>query len=344
MWPGPGGQPVPGSCISTITKRPSHSRHHHDSADHGATLRRGDLQEPQHTSYAPRHGDMMSQISQRQANRVPGVRSSRLGAYGFTLEGLEDAEAWLVEAPGDWPSVLVRQEKGQAQSRTRLGPESAEVAMLGGRLLRMQRDPAEVTYLGPSPLTVAEMIHPFLSPAASILAEWAGWIPLHSGGFAVGDRAWLITADREGGKSTTLAALSETGVPIVADDMVVLKEGRALAGPRSLDLRDPGGFQEVEDLGVVGQRRRWRMRLPPIAAEVPVAGVIKLEWSASESVRSIPVEERPNILIPSASMPIGPKGLLQIFSLPTLVVSRPKGELTETVRLVREAIAGRVDA
>lgn len=266
------------------------------------------------------------------------MSSGRFGAYGFVLNNLDDEGDWLNPAPEDWPTVEVRQITGTPVTETAIGDEAADIALIGERSLRLRSDPPEICFVGSTELSRDALIHPYLAPAASVLAHWRGWITLHAGAFEAKGRAWILTADRNGGKSTTLAALSAMGYPVLADDLIVIRDGFALAGPRSLDLREQGQFRNAEDLGVLGERRRWRMRLPKVPSEMPVAGVIKLSWLDRANVRAISVEDRSEVMLSALSMPAGPKGMLRLLSLRVFEVGRPQGPLGSTTDLVERVV------
>ena len=117
-----------------------------------------------------------------------------------------------------------------------------------------------------------------------------------------------------------------------------MKNGAAMAGPRSVDLREQGQFPNAEDLGTVGERRRWRLRLPPVPQETPVAGVIKLTWSDTSNVRAVAVEDRSEVLLSALSMPAGPREMLRLLSLPVFEVGRPQGPLKKTIDLLERVV------
>ena len=262
------------------------------------------------------------------------MSSGRIGAYGFAFQNMEAAGEWLNEVPPSWPTVTLRQSSDVATSVTQIGSETADIALLGGRSVQVRNIDPEICFNGPTELTSAALIHPYLAPAAAILAHWRGWNTLHAGGFEADGHVWLVTADRNGGKSTTLAAMAEMGYRIVSDDLMVLRDGVALAGPRSLDLREQGDFHGVDDFGIVGERRRWRKWLPPISPEVAVAGIIKLKWSDWSGIRAVAAEDRAPILQSALSMPTERRGMLGLLSMPMFEVSRPSGPLKDTVDLV----------
>ncbi len=266
------------------------------------------------------------------------VSTSSHGAYGFRLSGLDDALDWLNPAPDDWPTVEVKQEVAPPDESSRFDEEVRAFPLMGGYRLEVMRAERRVLFSGPEPLSSPALIHPFLAPAASVLCRWEDWPPFHAGAFVVNGEAWALTADRNGGKSTTLAALAESGVPVLTDDLVVLKESHVAAGPRSVDLRDPRDFSDVEYLGELGRRERWRKQLAPVPAEVPVAGVIQLVWSDAPGVHWVSMEEKPEIIKEGLSYSASGRAMLDVLRLPMVRVGRPRGELTETIDLVLEAV------
>lgn len=266
------------------------------------------------------------------------MSADSLGAYGFRLRGMEAAGQWLNQAPADWPDLTIRQRLGANTESTTLGSDSAEVALVDGRSISLRRTPAEACYVGESELSLAEVIHPFLAPAASVHAEWQGWIPIHAGAFYVNGGAWLLLANRVGGKSTTLAALAASGVPVLADDLVVLRGSRVMAGPRSVDLRQPGPF-DATDLGKVGERRRWRMSLPSVVPEAPVVGAISLKWSTMSEVRPLSAADRSQAMKSALSMSVSPRLFLTTLAIPAYEIRRSRGAIDQTLRLVDEVTA-----
>jgi len=264
------------------------------------------------------------------------MSNRRHGAYGFALRGVEEAAEWMLPAPSDWPDVEIAQANGYPAVRTEISRDRATIRLLGSRAIRLTRDPPSVLYEGPSDVSIDALVHPYFAPAAAVLANWQGWNTFHAGGFESDGLAWIVTAEREGGKSSTLAALSQAGYPILADDLIVLKDRKAFSGPRSIDLREDPQFGEPTYLGVVGERQRWRMALGPVQPELPVAGVIKLSWSDSARIQSVRSEDRMRVLAPALSLPTSPASFLSVLSLPTYAVSRPRGSLEDTVALVEE--------
>jgi len=267
------------------------------------------------------------------------MSNDRLGAYGFTLRNMDDARDWLNRSPDDWPEATIVQIIGPPTSELHINDEEAVIPLLDGRSLHLRRADQEIRLVGQENLSNHALIHPYLAPAASVLAAWRDWITFHAGGFEVDGRAWILIAERKGGKSTTLAAMAEMGYRVLADDLIVFRDGVALAGPRSLDLREKGQFRDITDLGIVGERRRWRLRLSSISPELPVAGAIKLSWSDTPEIRDASVEVRAELLMSALTRPIGSREILELFSLPTSTISRPRGSIEDTVALIEKVVA-----
>lgn len=259
-----------------------------------------------------------------------------VGAYGFVLNGLGAADEWLNPAPDSWVGVEVAQGPGRDIDRTRVTEESAEIVVPGGRGIVIRREPASIRFHGDEDLPAPLIVHPFLAPAASVLAHWQGWVPLHAGAFSVDDAAWLVLGERGAGKSSTLAALSDSGIPVLTDDLAILRDNNVLAGPRSVDLRDGRSYGSV-DLGLVGERNRWRVGLAQVPSETPVVGAIQLEWSDRPEVRRLNAGERSGALAAALSMSVDAQAFLRTLAIPVFELSRPRGNIIETINLVRAA-------
>jgi hypothetical protein len=253
------------------------------------------------------------------------------GAYGFRFLGLDEAAPLLNEVPADWPTVEVRQETGPADaSELRVGSEDADLALItGGRVLISRRPPAAV-FSVPEPLTVEEMVHPYLAPVGSVLALWRGWLPFHSSAIVVAGRAWGIVGGREVGKSTLAASFAVRDLPVVTDDVLVVGEDRFVyAGPRTLDLRRSAASHLGlgHDLGVVGMRERWRLGLTAVPDSVPLGGWVFLAWGDEVKVERCGVANRLRCLAESRSVGgpgTDPQQLLRLTGLPAFDYVRPR--------------------
>ena len=230
------------------------------------------------------------------------------GAYGVRLSGLE-AGTWLgVREASHWTEISCKRD-----SR----PEAPELSFDVHALeLRVRAD-----------LPHSELVHPLLGRVASQVALAHGADAMHAGAVAGSGGAWAIIGPKGAGKSTLLASLNDIGVPILADDVLVFRDGAAMAGPRCIDLRpDAKGF----GLGVAVRLSdpRNRIALPPIAAEHPLVGLIHLEWSSTETtIEPLSHSEAIKCLLILRSdkgYPRNPRTLLDLAALPAMLLRRPR--------------------
>ena len=252
------------------------------------------------------------------------------GLYGLRFPDLACGSDLLVPAPADWRrwTVVRRRGAGEAvdgsidadRARLRLAPEGSLV---------IDRRTRTSVFTMPNPPSDPELAHPYLAATAAIAARWDGWQSFHAGGFVVGDQVWGVLGEREVGKSSLLAALAGLGVSVVSDDVLVLRNGRALAGPRCIDLRERSANQlgMGETIGMVGTRERWRIPLPAVAAELPIAGWVTLEWGDHISFERVrPAERFPRLLdnLTVVLEPPDPPVVLALAALPMVSLRRPR--------------------
>jgi hypothetical protein len=253
-----------------------------------------------------------------------------LGAYGIRLLGVEGLAPVLVPAQPAWPAfTLVNEVRPVELEAEHVDDERAELALrTGGRIL-VERAAATITFTTLRELSPAELVHPFLAPAAAVVARWHGRDAFHGGAFVAGGKAWALLADRDGGKTSTLAWLAEHGSPIVCDDMLVLEGGRALHGPRTLDLRAEAAERlgAGEYLGIVGARERWRLEVPSPGREPELGGWVFLEWGDEVELVEVGPAERLARLLGHAGLrlpPARPDSFLELASLPAWELRRPR--------------------
>lgn len=243
-------------------------------------------------------------------------------AYGLRFRGLESAR-WLgVTGAEHWPCVSVT-----CDDRA-----DAPELDLDGLELRVRAGTAH-----------SELVHPLLGRVASHLALARGADGMHAGAVAGSAGAWAFIGPKGAGKSTLLASLNDIGVPIVTDDVAVFRDRVVMAGPRCIDLRpDAAGFGLA--VAVRPSDPRNRLSLPPIAAEHRLAGLLHLEWSSDETTIE-PLDHREAtrrllILRSDKGYPRDPRVLLDLATLPTAVLKRPKSKdsleatVAEVVRFV----------
>lgn len=276
-----------------------------------------------------------------------GNDGKRNGAYGLQLaangaasRALAEASDWLLPANPQWPHWRIEwapvEDAGATQSEGARRPDRevllADSALLlssTGGWIHLDR-PAQCTrfYL-PDPLGAAALVHPLLTSTAAIAAHWFGRTPFHAGGFALDGRIWGVLGDREMGKSSLLMGLHACGVAVVSDDLVVLDHGRVYAGPRCLDLREGAAkqFGAGRPLGRVGRRDRWRVDLPPVSDELPLAGWVALGWSDEVVIQPVGAAERLALLAMNRAVSAQgelPRGLLDAVAHPVVLFSRPR--------------------
>jgi hypothetical protein len=279
--------------------------------------------------------------------RAPASRIAA-GAYGLALRGLESAAHLLVAGVDTWQplDVLRRVGTGSAQI-DRLGDERAEVAFEGGGQVVIEREPAQAIFTLPRPLSDEELVHPYLAPLGVIAGYWSGRESFHAGTFLLNEGAWALVGDRGAGKSSLLAWLSLEGREIVADDILVLDDGNALAGPRAVDLR-AGPARRLgagEPLGVVGARERWRLTTGSVAAEAPLRGWIFLRWGDRVEMERLPGGRRVPELARHRALRVPPKDprvLVELAGLPAWELRRPRrwASLGEAGARLVEVLAG----
>jgi hypothetical protein len=254
------------------------------------------------------------------------------GCYGFRIDGVPCARELLAGAPLAWPRLALATtiaEPGSAPAMDTVGPRSARLPLHAGGWMEIERDGPRITFHLPERPGDEELVHPYLAPGAAVLARWLGREAFHAGAVLAGDGAWAILGGRESGKSSTLGWLAAHDHPVLADDLLVLDGADALAGPRCIDLR-PDAAQRLEagePLGVIGTRERWRLRLGPVAASVPLRGWVQLDWGGEVAVERVRGAERLTTLIPHRSVRLEPPragALMELASLPVLRLRRPR--------------------
>jgi hypothetical protein len=261
---------------------------------------------------------------------VTTPRKSSAGAYGFRLSGVPDAEALLVDAPDTWPRLdLVRVSGGARPTLEQVTADRARLWLPGGSWADVDRERATANLAIPDEITDGALVHPYLAPVALVMARWLGREGFHGGGIVAGGGVWGVLGDKTAGKSTTLSWLAREGVGVVSDDVLVIDGPNALAGPRSVDLREEAArhLGIGDPMGRVGQRERWRYVLPPVPPELPLRGWITLEWGEESTVEPIRGAGRLPALLPHRGVrlsPLDPAVLVRFSSLPHLRFTRPR--------------------
>lgn len=294
---------------------------------------------------------LLTASANRPSRTGPGHGRPRTGggAYGLRVDGVEVPRDQLVDAPSNWPSVelRVRVLPASPPAFEYVTARTARLNVRTGGAVLMDRDAARAVFTLPEAPSPSALVHPHLSVVAAVWAHWRDREAFHAGAFVVAGGVWGLLGDKEAGKSSMLAALSRAGVPIVCDDVLVIDGRRALAGPRSIDLRaDASRSLGIgEPLGVVGDRERWRVPLQPIEPALPFRGWVALRWSEQPAVKPLQGGERLRALLQHRALrvpPLAPTALLNLAGLPFLELSRPRrwGEAERARELLLDALSG----
>jgi hypothetical protein len=253
------------------------------------------------------------------------------GAYGFRLIGVPAAQALLVDAPAHWPLLKLdaRIATDQDPTSDRVDEQTAVLRLRSGGWVSIDRRACTATFCVRALPDDGALVHPHLAGVAVVLAHWLGRDTFHAGGFIADGGVWGVLGAKEAGKSSLLAALSLSGVPVLSDDVLVLDGPSALAGPRSIDLRAPSAdhLQAGEPLGRIGGRERWRLTLAAVPPELPLRGWVALGWSERIAVRRLRGSERLVRLGQHRGgrlYPPDPAGLIELSALPFLELHRPR--------------------
>lgn len=245
-------------------------------------------------------------------------------AYGFRIAGVS-AGRWLrSHGVEDWPTLEIDRAQG--------------VPAYPGVLVDAGRRRATIA----PDLTDDEFVHPVLARAALRLAPTCGLEAMHAGAVEARDGAWAVVGPTQAGKSTLVAAVAARGGEVLTDDVLLMRQGRCLPGPRALDLRD----EAAEWLGRGERVRsdgRWRVALPPAPGERELRGFVHLAWSSALRVERLRPSERLARLAAHRAKhrwPRDPSGLLDLAALPAIELRRPSGwgALPATVALLAETL------
>lgn len=248
-------------------------------------------------------------------------------AYGFRLAGIESR---YLQREGDPSRPLLTVTHGvpcPGDGKRPLPPGTTAVALVGGGRLVLDRQARSAHFETPERLDADELVHPYLAPAAAVMAGWQGWNAFHAGAFARGRHALAVLGKREHGKSTLLAALALAGVEIVTDDVLVVDGGAAHPGPRCIDLRRAGLERTFPDTRLEPSRsgERLRLGLPALPTAPELAGWVALAWGAKLELEPLRPGARLHRLASAHSRAGSPRddALLELARLPGWELRRP---------------------
>lgn len=250
--------------------------------------------------------------------------------YGLRVTGLDGAAVLMQPEDPALPELTVRRDSDVARSdRNELDEQSARFGLQGecGRVA-LTRSPLSASLQLDRPYDDELVLHPFLAMTAAISGWWLGRTVLHAGAFVVDGAAWGVLGRKGAGKSSLLAQLASQGVGVMCDDVLVVDEGVAHAGPSCIDLR-PSAAERFggEPLGIVGARERIRLRVPQTAPVVPLRGWVVPEWGDTLHVTAAPAPSRLPHLLGNLALYRGlrdPVAALSLAALPLLLWTRPR--------------------
>lgn len=253
------------------------------------------------------------------------------GVHGLRLNGLDAVAQFLVEAPPGWPTLTVECAGGtEGIERTHFDESLAEFKMRydGGQIveIRIERASLAARFTSEADIENDQLVHPGLAIVASVTAHWLGRDAFHAGAFLIEGGAWAILGAQEAGKSTTLGHLFAHGADIVTDDILVVHNGLALAGPRSIDLREGA----AEWLGIgdhLTRSHKSRVRTAQIPSSAPLHGFVLPCWGDEVRLTPVPVAERLPLLFANRALTKvepAPERLLDLAMLPFLRFERPR--------------------
>jgi hypothetical protein len=256
--------------------------------------------------------------------------ASDRGAYGLRFTGHDLSAAVISGAPADWPVVHLAVEPERDPQPEALHTDDACTIHLRDELrtLVATREPGAATLLGP-PLSPDDLAHPYLGPIATVFARWHGREAFHGAGVMVDGQAIGILGAREAGKSTLVAALAGAGLPIVADDMLVIDEQGVCRGPRTIDLRRPlpAEFIGEAELRSVRGSQRQRLALPDQPPVVPFAGWVLLSPGDQLQIDAVDAPTRLTILARWRAWrerPSDPRLMFELGTLPCWRLHAPQ--------------------
>jgi hypothetical protein len=270
----------------------------------------------------------------------------RPGAYGLHLPDLTAAADLLVEAPEHWSDWSLELAVGHGRPTEFVGEDRARVLSKPSGWVDVDRVRRTSVFHLPRMPTAHEIAQPRLGMSAVIAAHWRGNWSFHAGVFVAADLAWGVLGDRGAGKSSLMATLALIGVPVVADDALILdSDGNALAGPRCIDLREgtATALEVGRSIGVVGTRERFRMPLGAVPCEVPLGGFVRLGWG-KDAFTTVAADERVGALVQSFAMRLPERSehdhaaLMELLPLPMMHFRRPR-RLTEIEQSARRLLA-----
>jgi hypothetical protein len=281
-------------------------------------------------------------FTERKQGAVTSTQSdsptTERGVYGLRIEapGLGHVidGALLVSARAAWPTWRIGYEAldgaaGATPVIESWSTDHARLATLPRGFITLDRLEGRTTLHLPEAPNAATILHPYLASTGVVAGHWLGRAPFHAGAFIHGGRAWGVLGAREMGKTSLLMGLHRSGIPVMADDLLVVEGSTAYSGPRCLDLRHSAAerFEAGEYLGEVGGRERWRVALPPVPPDVPFGGWVLLDWTDDLEVHRAPPSTAIQALLANSGLTVPgvpTQGLLDLLAFPMVRFGRPR--------------------
>ncbi|CAA9498264.1 MAG: hypothetical protein AVDCRST_MAG85-1596 [uncultured Solirubrobacteraceae bacterium] len=278
------------------------------------------------------------------------VDHPRRGAYGLCVTGLDAENQLLADADPHWPTLrVVVDPRPEDAAATLLDETRACYPDAPGGYVEVDRKAGVATFRGVQGLTSDALVHPRLGVLAALYAYWLpGRAAFHAGAFVTGSRAWAVIGGRGDGKSSLMAALAGSGLPVLGDDTLVIDDLTCLPGVRCVDLRPDAASHLPAGRTAVPVRAgaRRRMQLDTAPSHTTLSGWIFLRWGTGVELRPMPVGERVTRIAQARGWHrrgvTEPRALLELAGLPAWELTRPRDwtQLGPTVDAVSELLAG----
>lgn len=210
-----------------------------------------------------------------------------LAAYGAS----PDVRMFEVAVPKGLPDAVAAGDRWQASPGSFLwrgGPRSGRFLVEGGRQIALERNPgAEEAMLAAH----------LLSGVLAALLRQRGMLVLHANTAVTPRGAVTVAGETGAGKSTTLAALMAHGCAMLADDITVLRLGKAgqveaLSGIAKLNLCEDAADRMGHAVDTLPRNplRRIKVVVPThgemVSAPTPLHAIYLLRASAGKSVKA----------------------------------------------------------
>lgn len=255
------------------------------------------------------------------------------GAYGLILSGPIATNAALRTVTDPVGYLAIEQSAVIPEGHDSLEPGSARATMADGTVVSVVQTGSmhyTASLAGGHEKSNEELVHPYLAPIAALIHRWEGRAALHAASLAWLGRGMLLVGEPGQGKTTTAAMAVAEGAELLTDDLSIIRDGRLLAGPRSVDVRP----EAAALLGSTGIRVRGGARERSVLAAQESSNtsldfVIHLEFASRCSLAATPLAMRLQMLLPQLYWPTVPQGaqvLLTLLSVPHYTLQRPRGK------------------